>query len=358
MSSFHVFLIIENLSTFTLSVPIRLAMTWAHASKLHNLLDISGLKLPDFIDELCGIVTGQINPDYLNWNSAFWNDVLSPHRFDPTILLVHGLASLLQEKSSDVLNQVEVIDKLKQVSIKTVDGQLFPHIPLFRDPLLAEDSLRSILGGNSEQLLSQVFGTEVTLHSEFISRENTITNAVEQLSKDPNNIESWHWINTIVGSLPIYNSLTILFKQVIEKIDLPTLFEINHEAGLIASNIVCSQVKYIGNDKTRLYLENQVLLVIELLSKREKIDDTDAENLAYQLMTIIFKLSTEPGNPSKTSQNTTDLMIRAINIWKEMANSNTYFNLLGIIQKLPTEQIHGFYKLFLHFRALRSQSDR
>jgi hypothetical protein len=340
------------------SVPIRLAMTWAHASKLHNLLDISGLKLPDFIDELCGIVTGQINPDYLNWNSAFWNDVLSPHRFDPTILLVHGLASLLQEKSSDVLNQVEVIDKLKQVSIKTVDGQLFPHIPLFRDPLLAEDSLRSILGGNSEQLLSQVFGTEVTLHSEFISRENTITNAVEQLSKDPNNIESWHWINTIVGSLPIYNSLTILFKQVIEKIDLPTLFEINHEAGLIASNIVCSQVKYIGNDKTRLYLENQVLLVIELLSKREKIDDTDAENLAYQLMTIIFKLSTEPGNPSKTSQNTTDLMIRAINIWKEMANSNTYFNLLGIIQKLPTEQIHGFYKLFLHFRALRSQSDR
>jgi len=90
------------------SVPIRLAMTWAHASKLQNFLDTPSLKLQEFTENLWGSVQSQVNPDRLNRNPEFWNDVLHPHQFDRIVVAVHGLASLLQDKSPEVLSQTGV----------------------------------------------------------------------------------------------------------------------------------------------------------------------------------------------------------------------------------------------------------
>jgi len=335
------------------SVPVRLAMTWAHASRLQNLLDIPGLKLQEFIDNLWGIVRSQANSDQLNRNLELWHDVLHPHRFDRIVVAVHGLASLLQDKPSEVLSQTGVIERVQAFALKTVDEHRVPNPQLFRDPMLAQDSLRSILGGDRGHCLAPIFGSELAQYLESASLKSIIESAIQNLESDPTDLAQWHWLNAVVGDLPIYEDLRASLKQIITEINIAAWFESNPDLGLLALDIASNQVSYIGDEEVRVYLENQLLSLVRLLA--EEVQDNIDENVTAQLIETIFRLSVKPENPCETSQHGADLMISAVSTWQKLADTHIYAGLFKLIQELPTEQLHGFWRAFLHLRALRSQ---
>jgi hypothetical protein len=75
---------------------MRLAMIWAQASKLYNLLYHPTIPLEEFaqgLEEHSKLRA--INADFLDRNPEFWNDVLHPRRLNRMALVVHGLASVL-----------------------------------------------------------------------------------------------------------------------------------------------------------------------------------------------------------------------------------------------------------------------
>ena len=341
------------------SVPIRLAMTWAHANKLQNFLDVPNLKLGEFIDILWEFVKSQVNPDRLNRNPELWNDVLHPHRFDPTVLVVHGLASLLQNKSLEVLNRASVIEQIQTFAVKTVEDHRLPNPQLFRDPVLASDSLGSILGGDRGFCLAPFFGSELAQYLESASLKSIIEGAIQNLESDPTDLAQWSWLNAVVGDLPIYEDLRDSFKHIFEEINIAALFKINSDLALKALDIASNQVNHIDDGSVRAHLENQLLSLVRLLAEQEVQENADEnvadENVVVQLIETIFKLSIRPESPLETSQSMADLMIRAVNIWQKLADSHIYSGLFKLIQELPTEQLNGFWKAFLHLRALRSQ---
>ena len=335
------------------SVPVRLAMIWAHASKLQNFLDVPGLKLQEFIENLWGLVQSQVNPSKLNRNVEFWNDVLHPHRFDRIVIAVHGLASLLQDKPSEVLSQSGVIERIQAFAVKTVEEHRVPNPQLFRDPMLAQDSLRSILGGDRGHCLAPIFGSELAQYLESASLKTIIEGAIQNLESDPTDLTQWSWLSTVVGDLPIYEDLRDSLKQIVAKTNIATWFKLNPDLGLLALDIASNQVNHIGNEEVWVYLENQLLSLVRLLA--EEAQDNINENVTTQLIETIFRLSVKPENPRETSQHAADLVISAVNTWQKLADTHLYAGLFKLIQELPTEQLHGFWKAFLHLRALRSK---
>lgn len=335
------------------SVPVRLAMTWAHASKLQNFLDVPGLKLQEFIENLWRLLQSQVNPNRLNRNVEFWNDVLHPHRFDRIVIAVHGLASLLQDKSSEVLSQTGVIDRIQAFAVKTVEQHRVPDPQLFRDSMLARDSLRSILGGDRGDCLSRIFGSELAQYLSSASLKTIIEGAIQNLESNPTDLTQWSWLIAVVGDLPIYEDLRNPLKQIIAESNIATWFKLNPNLGLLALDVASNQINYIGDEEVHIYLESQLLSLMRLMA--EEAQDNINENVTTQLMETIFRLSVKPENPRETSQHMTDLMIRAVNIWQKLADTQIYAGLFKLIQDLPTEQLHGFWKAFLYLRALHSQ---
>ena len=338
------------------SVPARLAMTWAHASKLQNFLDIPGLKLEEFIENLWGLLQSQVNQDRLNRNSEFWNDILHPHRFDPIVVAVHGLASLLQDKPLDVLSQIGVIERIQAFAIKTVEEHRVPNPQLFRDPMLAQDSLRSILGGDRGHCLAPFFGPELAQYLESASLKTIIEGAIQHLESDPTDLTQWSWLNVVVGDLPIYEDLRGPLKQVVVKSNIATWFEFDSELGLLALDVVSTQVNYIGHEEVQAQLESQLLSLMRNLAEDAQ-ENVNGESVITRLIETIFRLAVKPENPRETSQHAADLIIRAANNWQPLADTHIYSVLFKLTQELPTEQLHGFWKAFLHLRALRGQQN-
>ena len=336
------------------TVPIRLAMTWAHASRLQNIIDVQGLELQEFIDNLWEMVQNQVNLDRLNRNSELWDDVLHPQHLNRIVLAVHGFASLLQDKSSEILNQAGIIERIEAFAVKTVEGHRFPNPQLFRDPVLARDSLRSILGGDRGHCLAPILGSELAQYLESASLKSIIEGAIQNLKSDQTDLTQWGWLRAIVGDFPIYPDLRDLLKQIIGEINIALLFKIDSDLGLLALDIASDQINYVSDEKVRSYIENQLLSLISLLSEQETQEKID-EDLVVRLIETIFKLSVRSGSPHQTTQGASDLIISAVNTWQKLANCHLYGGLFKLIQELPIEQFSGFWIAFLHLRAFRSQ---
>jgi hypothetical protein len=336
------------------SVPVKLAMIWVHASRLQNLLDVPGLKLQEFTDNLWASVQSQVNPERLNRNPEFWDDVLHPHWLDRVVLTVHGLASLLRDKSPEVLNQAGVVGRIRAFAVKVVEEHQVPNPQLFRDSMLARDSLKSILGGDRGHCLAPLFGSELAQYLESASLKSILEGAIQNLQSDPTALAQWSWLNAVVGDLPIYEDLKAPLKQVIGELNIAALFKIKPELALLALEVASNQINYLGDYKVQSYLENQLIRFAEVLAEQDGQENVDESTIALLIETI-FRLCVRPRNPRETSQSAAELLIRLLNSWQQLADTYIYRGLFQLIQELPTEQLHGFWKAFLHLRALRSQ---
>jgi hypothetical protein len=327
-------------------------MTWAHASKLQNILDFPGLKIQEFIENLWELLQNQVNPEQLNLDSELWNDVLHPSRFDRIVVAVHGLASLLQDQSSEVLIQAGVIERIQSFAVKTVEEHRVPNPQLFRDPMLSRDGLSSILGGDRGNCLAPIIGSDVAQHLQSASLKSIIEGALQKLESDPSDSAQWSWLNAIVGDLPVYEELRGSLKEIILESKISTWFKLNHDLGILALDVASNQSRYMDDEKVQAHLENQLLSLAKIISEGEL--NGINENVLTQLIETIFKLSIKPDDLYKTSQNIANLIIKMVAIWPRLSDTYIYLALFKLIQELPVEQLHGFWKALLHLRALRS----
>lgn len=82
------------------SPQIRLAMVWAHATRLHSLLLAVGYSAED----LASFFGQQINPitaETLLREPDFWDDSLHPHRISRTVFLTRGGESFRRDRNAD-----------------------------------------------------------------------------------------------------------------------------------------------------------------------------------------------------------------------------------------------------------------
>lgn len=230
-----------------LSSIIRLAVIWSHTSKLHNLLYQTGVKIDEFTQLIVELRNQrQMSAEVFDREPTFWNDVLHPRRLNRMDLVVHGLAVITSDKDSNLLREIGLIDKVKNLAVVVDEQQSsFPNPELWHDPSLAKNSLVSFLGGDRKQYLSSLLEDEIGHCISSEDLQSTVEMAIDTLTINPLSHPHWLLILRIVNDLPIYNELVNQFKSLILSTDFVDLFNKSVSAFLMALEVTSKQVKYI-----------------------------------------------------------------------------------------------------------------
>jgi hypothetical protein len=148
-----------NGETASWSAKTRLAMVWAHASRLHNIMDATSLdsnRLTSWIAESFGL------SQLLARTLPYWNDALHPRRFSRSRLLVHGLSAILEGHDHELLNTLEARSLLQSVIYARDTDETHLDLEFIRDNSLQTNLLGSYVAGDVSDMIAQLNPESVT----------------------------------------------------------------------------------------------------------------------------------------------------------------------------------------------------
>jgi hypothetical protein len=133
---------------------VKLAMIWAHASRLHNIFTAVHIPPDRLMPWFEGAQHHMLSVEILGREPAFWDDVLHPRRVNRTVFLVHGVAAILAGYDSEVSRRLGVRDVMLNMGFPEANGSRSPRIELLSDPGLARNALGSFFGGTRATVLA------------------------------------------------------------------------------------------------------------------------------------------------------------------------------------------------------------
>ncbi|MEW6498143.1 MAG: hypothetical protein AB1589_37430, partial [Cyanobacteriota bacterium] len=331
---------------------MRLAMIWAQASKLYNLLYHPTLQLEEFahgLEEHSKLRA--ISADLLDRNPEFWNDVLHPRRLNRIKLVVHGLASVLSGCEPEILKALEIAEKISAFAVRTLEEQQFLDSQLWRDESsLAQDNLDSLLGGERSEYLASLLGTELGQQIASEQLKAAVENAIDALVNDPASRDKWLLIITVIGDLPIYRDLVEKFSNLLNNINIIELYNAEPTTALFALMVASDHAVNSGDENLRSKLEQELVAISRLVKSQEQKEPVNREIADYVIESAL-KLAVRTNDPCTTSHSLNSLLEKILSAWPRLASWRTNWLSRGV-RELPANQLHGCWKTVLLLRAL------
>jgi hypothetical protein len=320
---------------------MRLAMIWAQASKLYNLLYHPTLQLEEFahgLEEHSQMRA--ISADLLVRNPEFWNDVLHPRRLNRVKLVVHGLASVLSGCEPEILKALEIAEKISAFAVRTLEEQQFLDSQLWRDESsLAQDNLDSLLGGERSEYLASLLGTELGQQIASEQLKAAVENAIDSLINEPSAKEKWLLIITVIGDLPIYRDLREKFNNLLNNLDIVELYRAEPSTALFALIVASDHAENSGDENLRSKLEQELVAIARVINSQEQKEPVNREIADYVIESAL-KLAVRANDPRTTSHSLNNLLERIFSAWPRLVSLRANGLSRGI-RELPANQLHG-----------------
>ncbi len=333
---------------------MRLAMIWAQASKLYNLLYHPTLPLEGFAHRLEEhSQMRSISADLLDRNPEFWNDVLHPRRLNRIKLVVHGLASVLSGCEPEILKVLEIAEKISAFTVRTIEEQQFLDSQLWCDESsLALDNLDSLLGGERSEYVASLLGTELGQQIAPEQLKAAVENAINSLINEPSAKEKWLMIITVIGDFPIYRDLREKFSNLLNNLDIVELYRAEPSTALFALMVASDHAANSGDENLRSKLEQELVTIAGLINSQEHKEPVACE-IADDIFENALKLAIRSEDPRTTSRSLNNLLEKILSAWPGFASGRAKV-LSRVVQELPANQLHGCWKTVLLLRALRN----
>jgi hypothetical protein len=326
--------------------PIKLAMVWAHTSRLHNLF--GRLKLdPDRLAQWFERVRRRTSAEILGRELASWNDVLHPRWQNRTNFLVHAVASIVSSYDSQVIEEVGISKLLVTTAFTGDNESRSPQISLLRDPTLTSNALDSFLGGDLSAVLAPCIGHELSRTLESSSLKSMVKEAIQTLKNDSFQQAEWLKIGVVVGNLPMYEDLAAEFQQVVRQLNFSSLDMNNPSIALLALRVASDQVVHFKDEAFRLYCESGLLEIIKAHASKGNRSDTPDIDV---FLDFVLELSIRPGDMRATSKAFSKLLQDMFDAWPRLA-TRWRPGLSMLVRELPARQLHGIWPLVLRMRA-------
>jgi hypothetical protein len=334
---------------------MRLAMIWAHTSKLYNLLYDPTIPLEEFAQRLENhSKLRAINADFFDCNPEFWNDVLHPRRLNRMALVVHGLAAILAEHNAEVLQAVRVAEKMIAFAVITIEDQQFLTPKLINDySTLAQDNLGSFLGGNRSEYLVYILGGELGKQIVSENLKAIVENAIDDALLNPSvSRGKWQLILVLVGDLPIYKDLAEKLSNLLNNLKMVDLYRAEPSTLFYALRVASAHALNSGDENLRYKLEQQLVEIAGLINFQEQ-QKLVSHEIAEHILESALSLAVRANDPRTTSHCLNILLERIVSAWPRFTSvcANSLFRL---VQELPANQLHGGWKIVLLLRALRN----
>lgn len=338
-----------------ISPQIRLAITWAHASRVHNIFHTVGFSAGD-IAAIFQQHTRQLNAQTMLREPALWDDCLHPHGINRTVFLTHGVSKIFAGIDSNKLDEVGIVRMIEEEIILDVNGTKIPKVPLLHDSSLENDGLNSILGGDHAAALALVLNdAEVELLSTSKLRE-MVEQSLDQILVD-RDLSAWASIMVVLGDLPIYLNLREKFRAALRTIEIDEAFMASpglaHAALLTAAN----QMRHWGDEELRSLIRDKILAAIKFETEREStsIDEQASERDSREerivdLVDAALKLSIVHGDLRATGHNLAAILESISELWPDFSRQFGPV-ISAFLWELPVEVVISWWPLLLKLRA-------
>lgn len=300
----------------TFSPEIKLALIWGHASRLYQIQRAIGLMPEDIIQHL-----SNRNHNFfesLNREPRIWNDCSYPNRISHTKFLSHVAANLFQGINETVLESLDVIEMIKENVFQKSDGFFLPKIDLMMDPMLCEDKLQSLFGGDRFDVLSQIIDSDLVKPLKSESLKQDLKTYLEEIVRNPQKMRNWIIVHLIVNNLPIYEELKELCLKGLKSFTIDSLFQKEEQIDN-PSFIVQIAANQMQNFDDKILRKSFRKYILEML-RMKLIQDKYADNLEVKasLIDAVLALSYFLNDPVKSNKEFVSLIEEISDHWKDL----------------------------------------
>jgi hypothetical protein len=336
--------------------PIRLALAWAHATKLHTIF-VGASADPERLASWIESAGWQVGAEALRGDPEGWNEALHPRLVHWEDMLTHGLASIVSEANSETIEAFGIRHRIGTCVFGGPLGSQLPVFPLLRDPTLGRNAVGSILGGDRDAALRHVVGpNEAQLMSSASLRQMTAS-AIELLKYDPGSELVWVVLSAVLSDFPVYEDLRDQLKAVLSSIDLDALCSANPFSGFLAVRIAAVQAAQMTDDGLRATVESALLKIAARLGDGNLEVSAggapvSAADQAVNLLEATLRITHSHADASENSGALARLLIKIadaspfVAAWLKVAAQR-------LVWDLPVEQLQGMWRLALELRARR-----
>ncbi len=339
------------------SPQIRLALTWAHASTIHNIFHSVGFPSADIVD-MFRRHTEQRAAEAILKESESWDDCLHPHRISRTAFLTHGLAKMFDGMNADRIKEAGIIPLMEEKIVRDINGMKIPDIPLLQDSTLLKDGLGSIFGGDHAQSLSILEDEAVELLSSEKLKE-IVEQSLDQILLDGND-SGWLSIMFVLGDLAIYPDLQEKIRSAMMNIQIEA-FIANQGVARAALTTAANQVRHWGDEELRLATKEKILAAMKLEIERSIEREGSSENRKHaedrgtiDLVDAALTCSLVRGDPMRTGRNLASTLDDISQIWPSVSK-RFGATICAFVWELPVEVTISWWPLLLKFRATMNQ---
>lgn len=343
----------------SMPVAARLFCIWAHSARLQNIFGAAGADIEILVKNLESKIK-PVSYTLFNLDVDYLQDVLNPSHLRRVHITYQALGFILKGHENGFIDSIGIRVTAKALFDAFFRGENADDIlGLLSDSQLYTDSLDSLLGGDRDQTLGCLIGTEAAKNFSSTSLHKAVQNSISQISKDNKCHPGWTNLVAIVGNTPLYDNLTDDFLSLLSSMDLISLYEANPLTFAIALPMICEQVGYFGDKPLLDHLINGLIKVAEKIKKdmdsygKGKMDSSQpsSEDILMFLIDAVYKISIHQGDQRKAGKFFSDLVEKLFNISPFLAKM---FRdpLWHMVSKLPADQIHGIWRLLLISRAL------
>ena len=263
----------------------------------------------------------------------FWNDCLSSRRIAQTDFLTQAAANLFAGLDTAVLESLYIPNLIKRKVFrrKDADAVPIPTTKMLSDPLLCEDKLHSLFGGDRFDTISQIIGAEGIEILKSKNLKQNVKALLEGMINNPQDAKSWIMIYAVANDLPIYDDLSQMCFDVLKNSTADSLFQDEIENPAFILFAAASQVANFGSEKLRTKFRE---IILETFKKLEA-DDKFKENLETRatLLDAALFLSYVPNDSSKSNKEFAAIVEKIQSEWKDFSDnfghafSNTFWSI-------------------------------
>jgi hypothetical protein len=337
------------------SAEVRLAVTWAHACRLHGMFHGFGYSADMIVSMLKVGGTGSFR-ELVARNSETWADCADPRRVSRTRFLTHGVARMLAGIDPPILEAAGVPGLIrKEVFLDVGNGVIFPHVALLGDPALSDDKLFSVLGGDRHTVLSEMIGSEGIEILSSESLKQGVNNYLDEILADPLRVTNWTWINMVTDGLPIYSDFAQLCGRALETFDPSVTRTDRFRSAWLVFRAAASQAVSIGDDSLQLKFRERLIEMLkgEILIGEEKTPDIEFNSLEMRigaLIEVASILSYVPNDAAGSNRALTSLLEKMAEVWPDFGRHFRAI-LSSEVWNLPVDEGESWWRLTLRMRA-------
>jgi len=338
----------------------RLAMLWAHASRLQNVFHSAGILSKDIV-RLIHNHDQPMPTDILSRDPQYWNDVLHPHRFNRIIFLTHGVGKMLAPYDEKLLIQLGLPGLMDGVGFKDESAAAVSLLYLVRDPLLTYNGTSSFLGGDRAEALSAKLGfkNNEVLSSERLQEE--AARAIETVQLDP--VQGpWTTLVAITRDVPLYERLREALRTLLRTLDFDSVLASDPVNANLILQVAAYQIPYLDDEQLRLRYEDALITAVRFYAKRQEdagpngkgpIDgraEVPVNNIVSELLEVALSLSIRIKDPRKTAEAWGNLLIKMLDAWP-LIRDRIASTVVNLVFELPAIQLPGLWQVALAVRA-------